>query len=394
MPRNASKDAVRVNCPECGGEYDEKSIKRHIDGHRDELNHACDYCPKRFKQRANRDVHHRTHSDEWLQCDACGEIRKQPSEMTRHKQEAHGHPRRNEKAPDSRRITHSIVILPAAECSAGKERARSDRLGRRSKPYGIPRKHMQQICRPSTSSSSFQVSFSNISTPEPSSSYSTALSAPIPSSSSSSQNSIFDIARPSSPLFNLPQASLNFSYADESYPQAHSIWPADLSGFDSQLFPTQLVPEHDLQRLWQHNLALPGAYFTQQTPFSDFVTPYTSPFNCDVPLPDGVSYFHSDVYNQGGAYTSDDHGSQSQPDLSLAQLWEALSLEDQVTVIEAHPQCLETASIAPPPSSPNDGQYPPYQSNQTHLMQTSGTAFETSFTNFSDDINGLFNFFF
>jgi hypothetical protein len=199
-------------------------------------------------------------------------------------------------------------------------------------------------------------------------------------------------------LFTLPHASLNFPYADESYLQAHSIWPADLSGFDSQLLPTQLVPEHDLQRLWQHNLALPGAYFTQQTPLSDFITPYTSPFNRDVPLPDDVGYFQSNVYNQGNAYASDDHGSESQPDLSIAQLWEALSLEDQVAMIETHPQCLETASIAPPPSSPNDGQYPPYQSNQTRLTQTSGTAFEeTSFTNLLDleqDINGLFNFFF
>jgi hypothetical protein len=314
--------------------------------------------------------------------------------MTRHKQEAHGHPRRNEKAPDSRRITHSMVILPAAEYSTGKEKTRSDRLGRRSKPYKIPRMHTQQISRSSTSSSSSRVSVSNISTPEPSSSCSTALSTPTPTSSSSYQNSIFDIGCPSSPLFNLPQ--LNFSYADESYLQTHSIWPADLSGFDSQLMPTQLDPEYDLQGLWQHNLALPGAYFTQQTPFSDFVTSYTSPFNCDVPLPDGISYLQSSVYNQG-AYTNDDHGSQSQPDLSLVQLWEALSSEDRVAVIEAHPQCLETASIAPPPFSPNDGQYPPYLSNQTHLTQTSGTAFgETAFPKFSDveqDINGLFNFF-
>jgi hypothetical protein len=71
-------------------------------------------------------------------------------------------------------------------------------------------------------------------------------------------------------------------------------------------------------------------------------------------------------------------------------------VDEQAAVIEAHPLFLEPASVVPAPVPLNDAPYPTYEGSENHLIQSSGTAFETSFIDFPEaeeqDISGPFNF--
>ena len=58
-------------------------------------------------------------TQEWLQCGACIFITKQSSEMTRHKQAHHGHPKRGQAGV---KVDHSNVILTQADADAIKEK--------------------------------------------------------------------------------------------------------------------------------------------------------------------------------------------------------------------------------------------------------------------------------
>lgn len=116
-------------------------------------------------------------TDYWLKCDACSYfITKQNADMTRHKQDEHGHPRRGEVAPS---VSHSEVRLMEEEVADIQLAAKM-----------VPQRRFKQsktVSR-SSSSSSLVSSFSATSTPSP---------------LAITPNPTFEIAAPTTPS-NLP----------------------------------------------------------------------------------------------------------------------------------------------------------------------------------------------
>ena len=290
--------------------------------------------------------------------------------MTRHKQEEHGHPRRGERAPSSKRVTHSVITLSNTGAPAVKGKNRSNKESRRSKPYTIPRKHSLRLSEtPSTS-----LSFSSPSAPPPPFSPSPALST---LTSSSFQNPILGVACPALPSFALPEASLDTPLAnvDDLYIPDYLHWPAEPSDLDSlfrlSLLPRSENPYHEPQGLSEYTASLPDVFFPEQVHPSNIAQPifpdvprYTSPFNHDALLPTGVNHFQNDACNLENDYPLGNYPFPSQSDtFSTPDLWGSLSSEEQLELIWEHLQYLELSSLAPASAFPDDRQKPLYESN-------------------------------
>lgn len=172
QPTSVRASSEQSKCPECNKTMSAKSIKRHMDNHRG-INYPCRFpgCGKPFSQVPNRDQHEEgSHNGRILVCDVCPWSTRQNAEMTRHKQDKHGHPRRG--AEGGRKVGHSMKTV-AADTKLGVQRSR--KCNARSTPYTRPTSSSRDVS-PSTQCSS-STSFESLITLSPSPS-SSALSSP------------------------------------------------------------------------------------------------------------------------------------------------------------------------------------------------------------------------
>lgn len=167
---------------------------------------SCPSCTKTLSSSQNT----------WLKCQACGFLTKQNADMTRHKQDAHGHPRRGDKSSGSKKISHITVVISDDTL----ETARPGRKYRRPQPYS---KRAVKVEQPSDAELSL-ASCSSPSTSTPSSFFA--------SSSISSPSTSTSMTSPSSPC--APQSSGLCDW----WPQPPQI-PVDLSS----IFQHAILPD-------------------------------------------------------------------------------------------------------------------------------------------------------
>lgn len=233
-----------------------------------------------------------TSTNERLMCSECGKLYIQYPEMTRHKQDEHGHPRRGDKDVAKKKIPHTVVTL--AEDSTTEPEDPTPK-SRRSSCHFDPE--------------------SNIMLQDP---LENADGLCIPDWNSPSDctgiESLFCVSHdfPHDNPYHMP------------------------SGLTSR--PDQFFGEHD-----------PFAPAEPPATAGQDPSRYTSPFHHEFTLPEGAQFADSLEEEQAPS----DNVAPVQTETSAATdeslNWEDLSSEEQMAFIVAHPDCLEPSSLAPPP---------------------------------------------
>lgn len=380
-----------------------------------------------------------------LMCDVCGFVTKQNSEMTRHKQDKHGHPKRGERGSGTKKVTHTVVIVPEGE-EVPDSGVRPSRASRRSRPYSVPSNGES-----SRLSKSHKVSPSPSSRPDsfyaPSSPASCVSSlAPAPSCS----NSIFEFACPTWPAMPEPSWDSPADNMGEFFSAPPLNWPSDPTGLDA-LFCSSQIPRPEnpyeptgiqdylssIPAISSPDLFTPSA--VEQPAPTDFTFARSlTPFGSESLLPFGVqdvqtgasySYeqadygtgFYMPLGLPGGPLAADaltypestfpgtqfygndavsyDEApivSSSQLDTSRAMSSRgSLSLEEQLEIITAHSQSQDTSSLAPP-SPPSDDEQLQWSEDCSCTPDWMRPLFEdTSYTAFqqgTEDFMGQFLF--
>ncbi|KAF7973492.1 hypothetical protein HWV62_3406 [Athelia sp. TMB] len=128
--------------------------------------YSCPHCLKAFSQKSNRDAHVRSlHLGILFTCDICSWTTKFGSEMTRHKQGKHGHPRDGEEGV---KITHTTVKqdeTPKPRIYRTTNARKDARNKLATQPYEIPASSVHELSRAAPSTSVLPTEADNASTP-------------------------------------------------------------------------------------------------------------------------------------------------------------------------------------------------------------------------------------
>ena len=179
-------------------------------------------------------------TQEWLQCGACIFITKQSSEMTRHKQAHHGHPKRGQAGV---KVDHSNVTLTQADAAAIKDKITPEnrQLTRRM------RSSQAASSRRASHVNSFDVKPSE---PQPSSSNKISSERSKPSSRSHPYRRLAtksDAVQESATFTPPEQASVFVWNTSSSEPSA--------TGYPLPIYPNQPSPSPSPTNLWDYPYA-------------------------------------------------------------------------------------------------------------------------------------------